>query len=157
MLKFGIISFALIISLIILSLSSSLEGQGQEERSNTNCLSEDTQLDRLGTHLEEEHEKMRENYKLYGDNALDLIDDLPESLVDMIKRNIETEILIDNLDVTKNIEYKNCSHFESVKLELINVLKQGEDEWDNYWKNTDMQVSKKDLQQIKKYIQSYIK
>ena len=131
--------------------------QGQEERSNINCLSEDTQLGRLGTHLEEEQEKMRKKYKLYGDDALDLLDDLPESLVDMIKRNIETEILIDNLDVTKNIEYKNCSHFESVKLELINVLKQGEQEWDNYWKNTDTEVSKKDLQQIKKYIQSYIK
>ena len=139
----------------VLDLSNN--GKQQLSESIITCYDENNPNSQLGKSLSDGHDKMRENYKLYGDDALDLLDDLPESLVDMIKRNIETEILIDNLDVTKNIEYKNCSHFESVKLELINVLKQGEQEWDNYWKNTDTEVSKKDLQQIKKYIQSYIK
>ena len=151
MLKF-LIHFVLVASFFI----SFYITEAQESEIIT-CNDKTNPNSQIGKSLSDSQEEMRENYKLYGEHALDLLDDLPESLVDKIKRSIETEILIDNLDVTTNKEYKNCSHFESVKLELINVLKQGEQEWDNYWKNTDTEVSIKDLQQIKKYIQSYIK
>jgi hypothetical protein len=114
-------------------------------------------LSKLGETLSEGKEELREKYKLYGDAALKDLNALPNELKDQIKANIQTEILIDSLDTNKRIEYKNCSHFESVKLELINILKQGGEEWDNYWKTTDAELNKSELKQIKKYIQSYIK
>jgi hypothetical protein len=95
------------------------------------------------------HEKQRNDYKINSDAVLKNLEFLPNGIVDIIKKNFDVEILIENQNTIKDIEYKNCSHFEAVKLELMNVLKQGEDEWNEYWKNQETDLSKSEIKQIK--------
>lgn len=99
---------------------------------------------------------MRNEYKLYGDEALKVVEGLPKGLVDNAKTIIETEILMEKVKTNENIEYKNCSHFESVQIELTNALKQGNDKCNEYWQNQEADLTKKEIKQINEYIQKLI-
>ena len=92
---------------------------------------------------------MREKYKRYGDSALNTLNSLPEEMAEIIKTNIETEILMEKVKTNPNIEYKNCSHLDAVKLELTNTLKQGEDAWNEYWNNQEADLSKNEIKKMK--------
>src|SRR5688500_7450303 len=105
--------------------------QGQESIT-IYCSSENTKLTKIGNSLEEGREEMRENYKLYGDSSLTALNSLPEELADIIKKSLETEILMEKVKTNSSIEYKNSSHINAVEIEVTNLLKQGEDEWNEY-------------------------
>ena len=147
--------------LILLLLSStfllpSLTPVKAQESITINCSSENTKLTKIGNSLEEGREEMRENYKLYGDSALNALNLLPEELADIIKKSLETEILMEKVKTNSSIEYKNCSQINAVEIELINILKQGEDEWNEYWNNQETGLGKNEIKQMKEYIKLHI-
>src|ERR687897_354251 len=134
--------------LILLLLSStfllpSLTPVKGQESITINCLFENAKLTKIGHSLEEDREEMRENYKRYGDFALNALNSLPEEMVEIIKTN-------------PSIEYTNCSHLDAVEIELITTLKQGEDKWNEYWNNQEADLSKNEIKQIKDYIKLHI-
>jgi hypothetical protein len=143
--------------LILLLLSSTFllisltPVQGQESIT-IYCSSENNKLTKIGHSLEEDREEMRENYKRYGDSALNALNSLPEELAEIIKTNLETEILMEKIKTNPSIEYRNCSHLDAVEIELITTLKQGEEKWNEYWNNQEADLSKKEIKQIKEYI-----
>ena len=150
-LKFGLISFLLVLSIV--SITSSAQGQ---EETVFNCQSDDPEIAKIADSLEKGREETRKNYQLYGDSALSALEDLPEQFQKTIKKSFETEILMEKIKTNENIEYKNCSHLLAVQIELTNVLKTGDESWNEYWQNQKVDLSKKDIKQIKEYIQKYI-
>ena len=147
--------------LILLLLSStfllpSLTPVKGQESITINCLFENAKLTKIGHSLEEDREEMRENYKQYGDSALNALNSLPEEIAEIIKTNLETEILMEKVKTNPSIKYKNCSHLDAVEIELITTLKQGEEKWNEYWNNQEADLSKNEIKQIKEYIKLHI-
>lgn len=147
--------------LILLLLSSTLflpsltPVRGQESII-INCSFENAKLTKIGHSLEQDREEMRENYKRYGDSALNALNSLPEEMAEIIKTNLETEILMEKIKTNPSIEYVNCSHLDAVEIELITTLKQGKEKWNQYWNNQEADLSKNEIKQIKEYIKSHI-
>lgn len=147
--------------LILLLLSStfllpSLTPVKGQESITINCLFENAKLTKIGHSLEEDREEMRENYKQYGDSALNALNSLPEEMAEIIKTNLETEILMDKVKTNPSIEYTNCSHLDAVEIELITTLKQGKEKWNEYWNNQEADLSENEIKQIKEYIKLHI-
>ena len=143
--------------LILLLLSStfllpSLTPVKGQESITINCLFENAKLTKIGNSLEEHREEMRENYGQYGDSALNALNSLPEEMAEIIKTNLETEILMDKVKTNPSIEYTNCSHLDAVEIELITTLKQGKEKWNEYWNNQEADLSENEIKQIKEYI-----
>jgi hypothetical protein len=146
--------------LILLLLSSTLllpsltPVRGQE--SIINCSFENAKLTKIGHSLEQDREEMRENYKQYGDSALNALNSFPEEIAEIIKTNLKTEILMEKIKTNPSIEYVNCSHLDAVEIELITTLKQGKEKWNQYWNNQEADLSKNEIKQIKEYIKLHI-
>ena len=150
--KIIVISSLLTLLLLLSStflLTSPVKAQGSI---TINCSFENAKLNKIGHSLEENKEEMRENYKQYGDTALNALNSLPKEMAKIIKTNLETEILMEKVKINPSIKYKNCSHLDAVKLELTNTLKQGEDAWNEYWNNQEADLSKNEIKQMKEYI-----
>jgi hypothetical protein len=49
-------------------------------------------------------------------------------------------------------EYAKCSHLDAVEIELITTLKQGEEKWNEYWNNQEVNLSKNEIRKIKESI-----
>jgi hypothetical protein len=147
--------------LILLLLSSTLllpsltPVKGQESII-INCSFENAKLTKIGHSLEQEREEMKENYKQYGDSALNALNSLPDQIAEIIKTNLETEILMEKVKTNPSIEYTNCSHLDAVEIELIATLKQGEEKWNEYWNNQEAEFGKNEIKQIKEYIKLHI-
>jgi hypothetical protein len=150
--KILVISSLLILLLSSAFLLTSLTPVKGQESITINCSSENTKLTKISNSLEKDREEMRENYKRYGDSALNTLNSLPEEMAEIIKTSLETEILMEKVKTNPSIEYKNCSHLDAVKLELTNTLKQGEDAWNEYWNNQEADLSKNEIKQMKEYI-----
>jgi hypothetical protein len=147
--------------LIILLLSStflltSLTPVKAQERITIKCSFENAKLTKTGNIHEEDIEELRENYKLHGDSALNALTSLPEEITEIIKSNLETEILMEKVKTNPNIEYENCSHLDAVEIELVTTLKQGQEEWEIYWNNQKGDFSENEIKQIKEYIKLHI-
>ena len=136
-------------------LTSLIPVKGQESIT-INCSFENTKLTKIGHSHEEDIEEMRENYKRYGDTALNALNSLPKQMAEIIKTNLETEILMEKVKTNPSIKYKNCSHLDAVEIELITTLKQGEEKWNEYWNNQEADLSKNEIKQIKEYIKLHI-
>ena len=151
--KFLVISSSLMLLLLSSTflLTSLIPVKGQESIT-INCSFKNAELTKTGNSLEE----MRENYKRHGDSALNALNSLPEEMVEIIKTNLETEILMEKVKTNPSIEYTNCSHLDAVEIELITTLKQGEDEWNRYWNNQEADLSKNEIKQIKEHIKLHI-
>ena len=121
-----------------------------------NCSFENAKLTKIGHSLEQNREEMRENYKQYGDSALNALNSLPDQIAEIIKTNLETEILMEKVKTNPSIEYTNCSHLDAVEIELIATLKQGEEKWNEYWNNQEANFDKNEIKQIKEYIKLHI-
>ena len=121
-----------------------------------NCSFENAKLTKIGHSLEQEREEMKENYKQYGDSALNALNSLPDQIAEIIKTNLETEILMEKVKTNPSIEYTNCSHLDAVEIELIATLKQGEEKWNEYWNNQEADFGKNEIKQIKEYIKLHI-
>ena len=154
--KILIISSLLILLLLSTLLLSSLTPVRGQESIIINCSFENAKLTKIGHSLEHDREEMRENYKQYGDSALNALNSLPEEIAEIIKTNLETEILMEKVKTNPSIEYKNCSHLDAVEIELITTLKQGEEKWNRYWNNQDAEFGKNEIKQIKEYIKLHI-
>ena len=156
--KIFVISSLLILLLLLSStfLLPSLTPVKGQESITINCSFENAKLTKIGHSLEEDREEMRENYKQYGDSALNALNSLPEEMAEIIKTNLETEILMEKVKTDPSIEYTNCSHLDAVEIELITTLKQGEDEWNRYWNNQEADFGKNEIKQIKEYIKLHI-
>ena len=150
--KILVISSLLILLLSSAFLLTSLTPVKGQESITINCSSENTKLTKISNSLEKGREEMRENYKRYGDSALNTLNSLPEEMAEIIKTNIETEILMEKVKTNPSIEYTNCSHLDAVEIELITTLKQGEDKWNEYWNNQEADLSKNEIKQMKEYI-----
>jgi hypothetical protein len=137
-------------------LLTSLTPVKGQESITINCSSENTKLTKISNSLEEGREEMRENYKRYGDSALNALYSLPEEMAEIIKTSLETEILMEKVKTNPSTEYKNCSHLDAVEIELITTLKQGEEKWNEYWNNQEADLSKNEIKQIKEYIKLHI-
>jgi hypothetical protein len=149
---------SLLILLLLLStlLLPSLTPVKAQESITINCSFENAKLTKIGHSLEEDREEMRENYKQYGDSALNALNSLPEEIAEIIKTNLKTEILMEKVKTNPSIEYTNCSHLDAVEIELITTLKQGEDKWNRYWNNQEADLNKNEIKQIKEYITLHI-
>ena len=154
--KILIISSLLILLLLSTLLLSSLTPVRGQESIIINCSFENAKLTKIGHSLEHDREEMRENYKQYGNSALNALNSLPEEIAEIIKTNLETEILMEKVKTNQSIEYKNCSHLDAVEIELITTLKQGEEKWNRYWNNQDADFGKNEIKQIKEYIKLHI-
>jgi hypothetical protein len=145
---------SLLILLLLLSpfLQPSLTPVKAQESITINCSFENAKLTKIGHSLEEDREEMRENYKRYGDSALNALNSLSEEMAEIIKTNLETEILMEEVKTNPSIEYTNCSHLDAVEIELITTLKQGEEKWNEYWNNQEVDLSKNEIKKIKEYI-----
>jgi hypothetical protein len=151
--KFLVISSSLMLLLLSSTflLTSLIPVKGQESIT-INCSFKNAKWTNTGNSLEE----IRENYKRYGDSALNALNSLPEEMVEIIKTNLETEILMEKVKTNPSIEYNNCSHLDAVEIELITTLKQGEDEWNRYWNNQEADFGKNEIKQIKEHIKLHI-
>ena len=154
--KILIISSLLILLLLSTLLLSSLTPVRGQESIIINCSFENAKLTKIGHSLEHDREEMRENYKQYGDSALNALNSLPTEMAKIIKTNLETEILMEKVKINPSIKYKNCSHLDAVEIELITTLKQGEDKWNRYWNNQEADLNKNEIKQIKEYIKLHI-
>ena len=156
--KIIVISSLLILLLLLSStfLLTSLPSVKAQKGNTVNCSFENPKLTKIAHSLEADREEMRENYKQYGDSALNALNSLPEELAKIIKTNLETEILMEKVKTNPSIEYKNCSHLDAVEIELITTLKQGEKKWNEFWNNQETDLSKNEIKQIKEYISLHI-
>ena len=151
--KILVISSSLILLLLLSTfLLPSLTLVKAQESITINCSFENTKLTKIGNSHEEDREEMRENYKRYGDSALNALNSLPEEMVEIIKTNLETEILMEKVKTNPSIEYKNCSHLDAVEIELITTLKQGEKKWNEYWNNQEADLNKNEIKEMKEYM-----
>ena len=118
---------SLLILLLLLSstflLTSPVKAQGSI---TINCSFENAKLTKIGHSLEEDREEMRENYKRDRNSAINALNSLSEERAEIIKTNLETEILMEEVKTNPSIEYTDCSHLDAVEIELINTLTQGE-------------------------------
>ena len=73
-------------------------------------------------------------------------------MAEIIKTNLETEILMEEVKTNPSIEDTTCSHLAAVGIELITTLKQGEEKWNEYWNTQDAGLSKNEIKKIKEYI-----
>src|SRR5919112_1354714 len=115
--KIIVISSLLTLLLLLSStflLTSPVKAQGSI---TINCSFENAKLNKIGHSLEENKEEMRENYKQYGDTALNALNSLPKEMAKIIKTNLETEILMEKVKINPSIKYKNCSHLDAVEIE----------------------------------------
>jgi hypothetical protein len=152
-----IVISSLLILLLLLSSTFLLTSPVKAQESITiNCSFENAKLTKIGHSLEENREEMRENYKQYGDSALNALNSLPTEMAEIIKTNLETEILMEKVKTNTSIEYKNCSHLDAVEIELITTLKQGQEKWNEYWNNQEADLSKNETKQIKEYVKLHI-
>jgi hypothetical protein len=152
-----IVISSLLILLLLLSSTFLLTSPVKAQESITiNCSFENAKLTKIGHSLEENREEMRENYKQYGDSALNALNSLPTEMAKIIKTNLETEILMEKVKTNPSIEYKNCSHLDAVEIELITTLKQGEEKWNEFWNNQEADLSKNETKQIKEYVKLHI-
>jgi hypothetical protein len=152
-----IVISSLLILLLLLSSTFLLTSPVKAQESITiNCSFENAKLTKIGHSLEENREEMRENYKQYGDSALNALNSLPEEIAEIIKTNLETEILMEKVKINPSIKYKNCSHLDAVEIELITTLKQGQEKWNEYWNNQEADLSKNETKQIKEYAKLHI-
>jgi hypothetical protein len=152
-----IVISSLLILLLLLSSTFLLTSPVKAQESITiNCSFENAKLTKIGHSLEENREEMRENYKQYGDSALNALNSLPEEIAEIIKTNLETEILMEKVKINPSIKYKNCSHLDAVEIELITTLKQGQEKWNEYWNNQEADLSKNETKQIKEYVKLHI-
>jgi hypothetical protein len=149
----GLLIILLLSSTLLLPSLTSVRGQ---ESIIINCSFENAKLTKIGHSLEQDREEMRENYKQYGDSALNALNSLPEEIAEIIKTNLETEILMEKIKTNPSIEYVNCSHRDAVEIELITTLKQGKEKWNQYWNNQEADLSKNEIKQIKEYIKLHI-
>jgi hypothetical protein len=148
---------SLLILLLLLSSTFLLTSPVKAQESITiNCSFENAKLTKIGHSLEENREEMRENYKQYGDSALNALNSLPTEIAKIIKTNLETEILMEKVKINPSIKYKNCSHLDAVEIELITTLKQGEKKWNEFWNNQEADLSKNETKQIKEYVKLHI-
>ena len=155
--KIIVISSLLILLLLSSTfLLSSLTPVKGQESIIINCSFENAKLTKIGHSLEQEREEMKENYKQYGDSALNALNSLPDQIAEIIKTNLETEILMEKVKTNPSIEYTNCSHLDAVEIELIATLKQGEEKWNEYWNNQEADFGKNEIKQIKEYIKLHI-
>jgi hypothetical protein len=155
--KVLVISSSLMLLLLsFIFLLNSLTLVKAQESITINCSFEDAKLTKIGHSLEEDREEMRENYQQYGDSALNALNSLPEEMAEIIKTNLETEILMEKVKTNPSIEYKNCSHLDAVEIELITTLKQGGEKWNEYWNNQEANFGKNEIKQIKEYIKLHI-
>ena len=123
-----IVISSLLILLLLLSSTFLLTSPVKAQESITiNCSFENAKLTKIGHSLEEDREEMRENYKLFGDSALNALNPLSEEMAKIIKTNLETEILMEKVKTDPSIEYTNCSHLDAVGIELITTLKHGQE------------------------------
>jgi hypothetical protein len=152
-----IVISSLLILLLLLSSTFLLTSPVKAQESITiNCSFENAKLTKIGHSLEENREEMRENYKQYGDSALNALNSLPKETAEIIKTNLETEILMEKVKINPSIKYKNCSHLDAVEIELITTLKQGEEKWNEFWNNQEADLSKNETKQIKEYVKLHI-
>jgi hypothetical protein len=157
--KIIVISSLLILLLLLSStflLTSLTPVKAQGSITTINCSFEKAKLNKIGHSLEENKEEMRENYKQYGDSALNALNSLPKEMAKIIKTNLETEILMEKVKINPSIKYKNCSHLDAVEIELITTLKQGQEKWNEYWNNQQVDFSKNETKQIKEYVKLHI-
>ena len=148
-----IVISSLLILLLLLSSTFLLTSPVKAQESITiNCSFENAKLTKISHSLEENREEMRENYKQYGDSALNALNSLPTEMAKIIKTNLETEILMEKVKINSSIKYKNCSHLDAVERELITILKQGEEKWNEYWNNQEADLCKNEIKKIKEYI-----
>ena len=155
--KILVISSLLILILLLSTLLlPSLPPVKGQESIIINCSFENAKLTKIGHSLEQDREEMRENYKQYGDSALNALNSLPDQTAEIIKTNLETEILMEKVKTNPSIEYTNCSHLDAVETELIATLKQGEEKWNEYWNNQEADFGKNEIKQIKEYIKLHI-
>ena len=105
--KILVISSLLILLLSSAFLLTSLTPVKGQESITINCSSENTKLTKISNSLEKGREEMRENYKRYGDSALNTLNSLPEEMAEIIKTSLETEILMEKVKTNPSIEYKN--------------------------------------------------
>ncbi len=155
--KFIVISSLLILLLVSSTfLLPSLTPVKAQESITINCSFENAKLTKIGHSLEEDREEMRENYKRYGDCALNALNSLSEEMAEIIKTNLETEILMEKIKTNPSVNYKNCSHLDAVEIELITTLKHGEDKWNRYWNTQETDFGKNEIKQIKEYIKLHI-
>ena len=131
---------------------SSLTPVKAQESITINCSFENTKLTKIGHSLEEDREEMRGNYNRYDDSALNALNSLTEEMAEIIKTNLETEILMEEVKTNPSIEYTNCSHLDAVGIELITTLKHGQEKLNEYWNNQDAGLSKNEIKKIKEYI-----
>ena len=113
---------------------------------------ENAKLTKIDHSIKEDREEMRGNYNRYDDSALNDLNSLSEEMAEIIKTNLETEILMEKIKTNPSIEYTNCSHLDAVEIELIITLKQGEEKWNEYWNNQEADLSKNEIKKIKEYI-----
>ena len=156
--KIIVISSLLILLLLLSStfLLTSLPPVKAQKGNTVNCSFENPKLTKIAHSLEADREEMRENYKQYGDSALNALNSLPEEIAEIIKTNLETEILMEKIKTNPSIEYVNCSHLDAVEIELITTLKQGKEKWNQYWNNQEADFGKNEIKQIKEYIKLHI-
>ena len=101
--KIILISSLLILLLLsTLSLSSLTPVRGQESII-INCSFENAKLTKIGHSLEEDREEMRENYNRYDDSALNALNSLTEEMAEIIKTNLETEIIMEEVKTNPSI------------------------------------------------------
>src|SRR5215203_6641516 len=153
-----IVISSLLILLLLLStfLLPSLTPVKAQESITINCSFENAKLTKIGHSLEEDREEMRENYNRYGDSALNALNSLSEEMAEIIKTNLETEILMEHVKINPSIKYKNCSHLDAVEIELITTLKQGEEKRNEFWNNQQVDLTKNETKQIKEYISLHL-
>lgn len=151
--KFIVISSLLILLLVSSTfLLPSLTPVKAQESITINCSIENAKLTKIGHSLEEDREEMRENYKRDRDSALNPLNSLSEEIAEIIKTNLETEILMEEVKTNPSTEYTDCSHLDAVEIELINTLKHGEEKWNEYWNTQEADLSKNEIKKIKEYI-----
>ena len=78
---------------------------------------------------------------------------------DFNKKNIKLFFIWfsdEKVKTNPSIEYTNCSHLDAVEIELTNLLKQGEEKWNEYWNNQETGLGKNEIKQMKEYIKLHI-
>jgi hypothetical protein len=59
---------------------------------------------------------------------------------------------MEEVKTNPSIEYTTCSHLDAVEIELITTLKQGEEKWNEYWNNQEVDLSKNEIKKINESI-----
>ena len=151
--KSSLLIMLLLSTILLLNSLAPVKGQ---DRITIKCSFDKAKMTNIGNIHEEDREKLREDYKRHGNSALNVLASLPKEMKEIIKTNLETEILMEKVKTNPNIEYENCSHLDAVEIELITTLKQGQEEWKRYWTNQEVDFSDDEIKKIKEYIKLHI-